>query len=114
LQQLSSPDLSAKAEHLQSLISSLKSVAVAFSGGVDSALLLAVCQRVLGTDAVLALTVESDMTPRVERERAAELAERLGARHRVVPLDALGDRDVVANRPDRCYHCKRAILHACW
>ncbi|MGD8966676.1 MAG: asparagine synthase-related protein [Anaerolineae bacterium] len=89
-------------------------MAVAFSGGVDSTLLLAVCQRVLGTDAVLALTVESDMTPRVERERAAELAERLGARHRVVPLDALGDRDVVANRPDRCYHCKRAILHACW
>jgi uncharacterized protein len=107
---MSSPDLSAKTEHLQSLISSLGRATVAYSGGVDSTLLLAVCQRVLGTDRVLALTVASAMTPRVERERTSELAAQLGARHRVVPFDALSDRDVVANRPDRCYHCKRAMF----
>jgi uncharacterized protein len=106
---MSSPSLSTKTEHLQGLISSLRSVAVAYSGGVDSTLLLAVCQRVLGPQRVLALTVTSAMTPGVERERALELAARLGARHRVVSFDALAIGDLVANRPDRCYHCKRAI-----
>jgi uncharacterized protein len=106
---MSVPSLSTKTEYLRSLINSFSSVAVAYSGGVDSTLLLAMCQRVLGREDVLALTVESAMTPVVERERASALAERLGTGHRLVSFDPLANRHVVANRPDRCYHCKRAI-----
>jgi len=58
----------------------------------------------------MALTVTSLMMPGVERERVAELAERLGARHRTVGLDLLDAPDVAANHPDRCYHCKRLMM----
>ncbi len=104
------PDVSVKAASLRRIVASLGSAGVAYSGGVDSTLLLAVCLEVLGRERVLALTVHSQLTPAVEQERAAETARRLGAQQHVVPFDALSDPGVAANRPDRCYHCKRAIL----
>ena len=95
---------------LKERILGLRSVVVAFSGGVDSTLLLAMCLEVLGRDRVLAVTVESSIHPSVERGRAAELAERLHARHRLVGFDALSDPAFRANSPQRCYFCKRSIL----
>lgn len=103
-------DLTTKAISLSRIIALLKSAGVAYSGGVDSTLLLAVCREVLGPERVLALTVHSELTPAVERERAAEMAQRLGVRQRVVQFDALSDPGIAANRPDRCYHCKRAMF----
>jgi len=64
----------------------------------------------LGSERVLALTVESELTPAVERERAVETAQRLGVTHRIVTFDLLPNPDIAANRPDRCYHCKRALF----
>jgi uncharacterized protein len=103
-------DLPSKAEHLRRLVAELRSVAVAYSGGVDSTLLLAVAGEVLGPDRTLALTVHSELTPALEQQRAAETARQAGIRHRVVHFNLLGDAEVSANRADRCYHCKRALL----
>jgi uncharacterized protein len=104
----SDPDT--KTTHLRNIIAALDSVGVAYSGGVDSTLLLAVCREVLGPQRVLALTAHSDLIPAVEQDRATEMAERLGVRHRVVPFDTLADPRIAANRTDRCYHCKRAVF----
>lgn len=101
-----------KFDHLRQIIATLDRAAVAFSGGVDSTLLLAVCREVLGPDQVLALTVHSELTPALEQEQAAELARSLGVRHVQVDLFALDNPDIVANRPDRCYHCKRSFFGA--
>ena len=95
-----------KLTYLRQIIASLDSVAVAYSGGTDSSYLLAVCMDVLGPDRVLALTADSPLTPRAEMEDARRLASELGARHQVLPSDELSIPTIVANPPDRCYHCK--------
>jgi len=105
-----SPEFSDKVLALRQLIVTLDSIAIAFSGGVDSTLLLAVALEVLGSERVLALTVSSQLVPGAEVARAQELAQRLGAHHRLISLDVLDNPDIQANRPDRCYHCKRAIF----
>jgi len=100
---------------LHEIVAGLGSVAVAYSGGTDSTYLLAVCLDVLGTDRVLALTADSPLTPRTELAEARSLAVHLGARHRVLLSDDLVNAAIVANPPDRCYHCKLArferLLH---
>ena len=84
---------------------------VAFSGGVDSTLLLAAAQRQLGGH-VVALTAVSSIHPSGEKELAVELAERLGVRHVLFATDELSDPDFRSNPVDRCYYCKRALFAA--
>jgi uncharacterized protein len=99
-----------KRERVEHRIAKLGSVVVAFSGGVDSALLLALCKQVLGRDRVLAVTVESAIHPSLERGRAAELAAELGVRHLVIDSDLVDDPAFASNSPRRCYFCKRSIM----
>jgi len=103
-------ELQAKRCLLVEQIAGLESVVVAFSGGVDSTLLLAACVEALGRDRVLAVTVESAIHPSVERGRAGELAAQLNARHIVLDSDILEDPDFNVNSPQRCYFCKRGIM----
>lgn len=87
-------------------------VAVAYSGGADSALVLAAAVRALRPADVLAVTAVSESLASGELERAAELAGALGVVHltpRTRELDRAGYR---ANGPDRCYFCKSEVLDA--
>jgi uncharacterized protein len=106
----SRPALGRKLTRLERLVGRCGSALVAFSGGVDSTFLLAVARRALG-ERVIAATVSFPAVPAAEVREARAMARRLGARHVVVKADdILKLRGFAANPPDRCYHCKRAIL----
>jgi len=98
-----------KLDRLRDIISSLGSVVVAYSGGVDSTLLLKVAHDQLGGRAI-AVTAVSPSLPREEREQATRMAEEMGAELILVESDELDDPNYVANPPDRCYHCKSILF----
>jgi pyridinium-3,5-biscarboxylic acid mononucleotide sulfurtransferase len=87
-------------------------VAVAFSGGVDSALLLKLAVDALGSENVLALTAVTELNPARELVSARQIADLCGARLIEVPIAALSVPEVAANPRERCYHCKKAIFGA--
>ncbi|HNS49937.1 MAG TPA: ATP-dependent sacrificial sulfur transferase LarE [Anaerolineae bacterium] len=105
-------DLDSRERALRASLAELGSVLVAYSGGTDSTYLLAVSLDELGSDRVLAVTADSPLTARAEVALARTQAEALGARLLVVRYDSLSDPAVVANGPDRCYHCKRDLFHS--
>jgi len=90
---------------LKAELKALKSVLVAFSGGVYSTLVLSVAKQVLG-DNVLAVTANSPLLPDSEIERARETAAALGAEHIIVDTRELENDAFRANPADRCYICK--------
>jgi pyridinium-3,5-biscarboxylic acid mononucleotide sulfurtransferase len=99
-------NLKDKHSRLTALLTSMERVLVAFSGGVDSTLLLKVAVDALGDD-VLAVTAISQLSSQQEKKDAAEMAKRIGAAHVVVECDDLNDPVFVANPRDKCYHCKK-------
>lgn len=98
-----------KLQFLEQYLKNLGSAAVAFSGGVDSAFLMAAAHRALGT-AAIAVTARSCAFPRRELEEARKLARAEGISHIEFDFQAFRVEEFVKNPPDRCYHCKSAIL----
>jgi len=101
-------ELEQKLERLVTLIAPLKRVIVAFSGGVDSALVLKVAYDILGKN-VLAVTAVSPSLPQSELRAAQAVAERIGARHRLLDTHELDNKNYAANGFDRCYFCKTTL-----
>ncbi|WP_374212858.1 ATP-dependent sacrificial sulfur transferase LarE, partial [Frankia sp. CiP3] len=100
------------AGHLDDLaarFAELGSVLVAFSGGADSAFLLAAAVRALGPDRVAAATAVSASLPRAELRAAADFAADLGVRHLTPATNEMGRDGYRANGPDRCYFCKAEL-----
>lgn len=98
-----------KMARLDKQLRGMKKIALAFSGGVDSAFLLASAKQA-GLEMVLAVTVTSQFFTREEKDLAEKLACSLGVEHICLDLDILGQADVVQNTPQRCYFCKRTVF----
>ena len=98
-----------KLEKFKEIISECGKVVVAFSGGVDSTLLLSVAHEMLGDD-VLAVTVVSSFMPGHEKKEAHEIARLIGVRHKIVEIDENDIEGFTDNPPDRCYICKKFIF----
>ena len=79
---------------------------VALSGGVDSAVVLALAAETLGADRVVAITGRSSSLPGHDEADAARVAARVGVEHRYVDTRELEDPRYRANAGDRCYHCR--------
>ena len=99
-----------KLSNLRALLKSYGSLAVAYSGGADSTLLLKAALDELGKENVIALIGVSETFPKSEREQAVELAESLGARHIEVMTRELDTKAFAENTVDRCYYCKKELL----
>lgn len=97
--------LSEKLQVLRDQVSPLQSAVVAFSGGVDSALVLKVARDVLD-ERVIAVTALSESLPAGELEEAERLARAIGTRHVVLRTFETRNEDYLANAANRCYFCK--------
>ena len=94
-----------KLQRMQDLLKSMNSVVVAFSGGIDSTLVLKVAHDTLGAQAV-GVTAVSPTFPDLELDISRRVAEEIGARHVILTTDQLQIEDFVRNDASRCYHCK--------
>jgi len=95
-------------EQLVQHIGQLSSCLVAFSGGVDSAVVAKAAHLALGQQAV-AVTGVSPSLAAGELATARRIAQAIGIRHETLSTDELADADYLANQPDRCWHCKTEL-----
>ena len=102
---VSEKTLDQKYQDLLAMIAERASVAVAFSGGVDSSFLCHAAVAALGSRAV-AITVVSPMLPKSEIDGAAQVAQKVGIEHIYIEESEIDD-EVAANPKERCYYCKK-------
>lgn len=97
--------LQGKLDRLRQVISDMQSVLVAFSGGIDSTVVLKIAHEQLGAQA-LGITAVSPTFPAIELDGAKQVAAEIGARHELVQTDQLDIPAFVQNDAARCFHCK--------
>jgi uncharacterized protein len=98
-----------KWEHLKTLLHDMHLAVLAYSGGVDSSLLLRAAAEVMGPH-VIAVTAVSETYPSGELLAAQEFARTLGITHKVLHTKELASEAFLSNTPDRCYHCKKELF----
>ncbi len=99
-------------DRLQRHLFKLERVAVAYSGGVDSTLVLKAALDALGSENVTAVLAVSPSLPQSEKVEAISLAQALGARLELITTDETSDPQYQANAPNRCYFCKDHVYRA--
>lgn len=100
-----------KLDKLTEIIRSSPKAVVAFSGGVDSSLLLRLCRDHLGRENVLAVTGVSQTYTPEEKAGAKRFAKELGVRHVLLETDELACREFAENPGNRCYYCKQELFN---
>ena len=100
--------LCAKRDQLLALVETLESCAVAFSGGVDSAVVAKAAQLALGSRAVAVTGVSASLAAG-ELDEAQEVAGLIGIRHLTIATDEFAQQAYTRNATDRCYHCKTEL-----
>lgn len=101
-------DLSIKQQQLLDTISQLESCVVAFSGGIDSAVVAKAAQSALGEKAIAVTGVSASLASG-ELEEATQVAQQIGIRHEILRTDEFSQAAYTRNAPDRCYHCKSEL-----
>ena len=97
-----------KYEELKKEIKKLDSVMIAFSGGIDSALILKVAHDIL-KDKAVAVTADSPSLPRMELEETKKIAKEMGARHLIIGTKETENENYLKNPNNRCYYCKSEL-----
>jgi pyridinium-3,5-biscarboxylic acid mononucleotide sulfurtransferase len=105
-----SSELKNKTQKLKEIFRTMGKVLVAYSGGVDSTLLLKVAQETLGESNVLAVTALSPLYPERELAGAKKVIQTIGGRHLLIESNELEIEGFSKNPPNRCYYCKRKLF----
>lgn len=101
-----------KQKQLEEYLKTLKKVAIAYSGGIDSSYLLFVANKVLSKEQVLAVIANGIMVPRKDYEEAIAFLKQNHFQYIEVPYKPLEITEFKENHKDRCYHCKKALMTA--
>jgi uncharacterized protein len=99
-----------KLTRLKELLSSFKTILVAFSGGVDSTFLLKIAHDLLG-DKVLAVIATSPTYPQSELEEAKSFCSKSRIKFEIIKTDEFSDEQFLNNPADRCYYCKKELFN---